>query len=60
MVYDLLLRKLSWSDKPLVYPNLFTCITIVIFLVIDYMHLHGDMNEIVSKPEKKNLEIYPN
>ena len=53
MVYDLLLRKLAWSDSALVYPNLWTCIAIVIFLIIDYMHLHGDMNEIVKTPERK-------
>jgi hypothetical protein len=54
MIYDLLLRKLSWSSGELVYPNLFTCIVIVIFLIIDFMHLHGDMNEIVSSPQNKS------
>lgn len=53
MIYDLLLRKLSWLDGTLTSYNLWTCITIVFFLLIDFMHLHGDMDKIVPDPKKK-------
>jgi hypothetical protein len=54
MIYDLMLRKLSWNDGVLEGPDLMSCFAVVFFLLIDYMHLNGDMNKIADAPEKKS------
>ena len=54
MIYDLILRKLAWSDADLVYPDIFSCLAIAGFAIVDFMHLNGDMNEIIKRPENKS------
>jgi len=55
MIYDLILRKQAFTENGILhFPNLFSCILIIVFSIIDYLHLYGDMNEIASTAENKS------
>jgi hypothetical protein len=53
MIYDLLLRKLAWSNDNLTSYNFWICLTIIFYLLFDFMHLQSDMEKIVSESNKK-------
>ena len=56
MIYDLMLFKKNYKNQNELYVDLASTILITLFYAVDYIHLHADMNKIVSDSSKKSPE----
>lgn len=54
MVYNLILFKKDFVDKGHLIIDFSSAIAVVLFFIVDYIHLHADMNEIVKPLYRKS------
>lgn len=49
MIYDLILAKRTWSGGDLVGIDYWSCCIVVLYFMVDYIHLNVDLEKIVQK-----------